>query len=353
MKLTMLALTAVPNALAGDGFSTSIRQNAQKTTLAGQVPVEFTVSVESDFHFEVAYTPLEGLFDDVLTVTDNASGRALPYEGKVAHRADFIDTSVFIRAGGSLTKIVDIADGYYLKPGANYTVEYDSIKATVQVSDSFEATCGDNLSFIDDNGYGCWAYVGYSCPREVRENCELSCGICEATEPPPMYYNCDANEVAFIEEAEDEAVLQVEGARSMLSGGYEATVALYNLWFGAYDRTRFENVVADYDLIGGAMRNSRYMCNDNCPGIYAYVYPSDVHQTVYLCGVFWQNCGPATIVHEVSHFNVLAGTSDYAYGESNVKRLARENPDRAVKNADTQSAYALCTQQLDSRLCTP
>ncbi len=46
-----------------------------------------------------------------------------------------------------------------------------------------------------------------------------------------------------------------------------------------------------------------------------------------------------TIVHETSHFTVVAGTNDYAYGQSACKTLAKSNPSRAIMNADNHEYF--------------
>jgi hypothetical protein len=40
-------------------------------------------------------------------------------------------------------------------------------------------------------------------------------------------------------------------------------------------------------------------------------------------------------VHESSHFTANGGTDDIAYGQARSKNLASNNPDYAVKNADS------------------
>ena len=61
-------------------------------------------------------------------------------------------------------------------------------------------------------------------------------------------------------------------------------------------------------------------CSCTESGTYAYVYPDSPYQ-VYLCGAFWSapNTGTdsraGTIIHELSHFTVVAGTNDWAYGK--------------------------------------
>jgi len=117
--------------------------------------------------------------------------------------------------------------------------------------------------------------------------------------------------------------------------------SLYTTWFGSHTSSRFNKVVSDFGAINGNIRRSRYACDRTCPGVYAYVYPSDSSQTIYLCDVFWSRPSERaeTIVHEVSHFNRVAGTDDWAYGENACRNLARSNPARAVDNADNMCYF--------------
>lgn len=95
--------------------------------------------------------------------------------------------------------------------------------------------------------------------------------------------------------------------------------------------------------MGSALTKSRYTCNGaSCSNnVYAYVFPSDSSQTIYLCNVFWQlpQERAETIVHELSHFTRLAGTNDYTYGRSSCQSLARSNPRNAIRNADNQCYF--------------
>jgi len=69
---------------------------------------------------------------------------------------------------------------------------------------------------------------------------------------------------------------------------------------------------------------------------------------IYLCGAFWNapmvgtDSKAGTLIHESSHWTVHGGTIDYAYGQSNCKALAFNNPDQATVNADSHE-YLLRT----------
>jgi peptidyl-Lys metalloendopeptidase len=47
-----------------------------------------------------------------------------------------------------------------------------------------------------------------------------------------------------------------------------------------------------------------------------------------------------TLIHEMSHFNVVAGTDDHVYGQSGAKSLAISDPAAAIDNADSHEYFA-------------
>ncbi len=84
---------------------------------------------------------------------------------------------------------------------------------------------------------------------------------------------------------------------------------------------------------------------------YAYVYPTQPYK-IYLCKVFWQapltgtDSQAGTLIHEMSHFNVVASTDDYVYGQAGAIQLASTNPDNAIMNADNHEYFAENTPSL-------
>ncbi len=47
-----------------------------------------------------------------------------------------------------------------------------------------------------------------------------------------------------------------------------------------------------------------------------------------------------TLIHEMSHFDVVAKTDDFVYGQAGAKNLAITEPDNAVMNADNHEYFA-------------
>ncbi len=120
--------------------------------------------------------------------------------------------------------------------------------------------------------------------------------------------------------------------------------------------------------------------------IFAYVYPSQTSSyRIYLCNAFW-NTGATgtdsrkvssqynrvhniyrvcksdrflkplsmfvkgTLVHEMSHFTNTAQTSDYAYGQSACRALAKSSPSKTINNADS---HEYISENTPSLTCNP
>jgi peptidyl-Lys metalloendopeptidase len=92
-------------------------------------------------------------------------------------------------------------------------------------------------------------------------------------------------------------------------------------------------------------------CTCKKKNVYAYVYPNQPYK-IFLCGVFWTapatgtDSKAGTLIHEMSHFNVVASTDDWAYGQTNAKNLALSDPVKAIDNADSHEYFAENTPSL-------
>ena len=124
--------------------------------------------------------------------------------------------------------------------------------------------------------------------------------------------------------------------------------ARYVQWFGAYDATRWERVqdnfeAADAVLDAGAIT---VVCHDAlcAPSVFAFVYPTQQY-IVYVCGAFWTapatgtDSKAGTLIHEFMHFTTIAGTDDWAYGQTLAAALAVSNPEQALDNSDNYEYF--------------
>jgi len=126
----------------------------------------------------------------------------------------------------------------------------------------------------------------------------------------------------------------------------------YRIWFGAADSARQSTVTTHFSNIYSALDTQNVAFDCTCTQSYfAYVYPSQPY-TIYLCNSFWTanvsgtDSQAGTLVHEMSHFTVVAGTDDHVYGQIGAKNLAISNPNNAVFNADSHEYFAENTPYL-------
>lgn len=129
--------------------------------------------------------------------------------------------------------------------------------------------------------------------------------------------------------------------------------ARYTKWFGANNATRVATVKAHFAAIKDAFANKPVTVDCGCnQNYYAYVYPTQPYK-IYVCKAFWAapmtgtDSKGGTLVHEMSHFNVVAGTDDHVYGQSGAASLAISNPAQAVDNADSHEYFAENTPALN------
>jgi len=120
----------------------------------------------------------------------------------------------------------------------------------------------------------------------------------------------------------------------------------YDTWFGLYDAGRWATVNSNFQAIDAALDHDiEYICVSCGRTTVAYVYPA-IPWEIYICPTFFDTrlideaYQAGVVLHEVSHWDIVANTNDYAYGESNCMALADSNPDSAIQNADSYHMFA-------------
>ena len=121
----------------------------------------------------------------------------------------------------------------------------------------------------------------------------------------------------------------------------------YVKWFGAYSSTGWNTAHTHYtnEVTAFTTKPLTLDCSCTDSGTYAYVYPGSPYK-IYVCGAFWSapmtgtDSKGGTLVHEMSHFYVVASTDDWAYGQTAAANLAKSNPTKALDNADSHEYFA-------------
>ena len=188
-------------------------------------------------------------------------------------------------------------------------------------------------------------------------------GVSNLRAPVPMpsgpsltTYVCSTNQRTAISTAIGNALNYAQNAKNYFStkGNYGAAGPRYVTWFGSTDPSRWAAVQSHYTNIFDAFNSQPVSVDCSCrkQDVYAYVYPDQPYR-IYVCKAFWSaadtgtDSKAGTMVHEMSHFTIVAGTNDYAYGQTPAKRLAIRNPARAIRNADSHEYFAENTPPLN------
>ena len=127
----------------------------------------------------------------------------------------------------------------------------------------------------------------------------------------------------------------------------------YTNWFGALDAAREASVSKNFTALKDAFETRPVKVDCGCDEDYfAYVYPAQPY-TIYVCNAFWTapvtgtDSKGGTMLHEMSHFDIVAGTDDHVYGQQGAAEMARTAPQRAVNNADSHEYFGENAPPLD------
>jgi len=179
--------------------------------------------------------------------------------------------------------------------------------------------------------------------------------------PAPLlaltFDRCDQAQMAF-------ATAAVHGARdiALASAAAVGDTPQFARWFGRYSPAAAETVRAGMKAVDRALRNDelQLVCpalgEDGCDeGTYANVL-SDQPYRVNVCAAFFtqptmgsvtpdsrafdSGTREGTLIHEISHFDVVAATDDNCYTRTVCSATAKTDPDLALRNADSFQYYA-------------
>lgn len=307
------------------------------------VRVRLSNASAQDLYLPHWQTAVRGVQGDIFDVRLN--GKPVPYVGRLYKWArPQAEDYVRVPAGGSVSAEVDLTAHYDMSATGEYTVRY---RTAVQDALSGVGTKigAAGLGEIESNELAFGVERGER-GRLLQTFRQVDFGPKALT---PGFVGCTSTRQSTLTTALGNAESISLKALNYLNGVPAAnrpTDTAYKTWFGAYLASRYSTVQSHYTAIHSAFATKTVEfycdCNDSA---YAYVYSNQPYK-IHLCNAFWNapNLGidskAGTLVHEMSHFNVVAGTSDYAYGTSACQRLASTNPKKAVNNADSHEYFA-------------
>lgn len=340
--VAVLATSMSTQAAGKDGVVVSVVP--EKATLGKSddvvVKVTFTNTSALPQYVLKSRTPFEEIEAPLFEITRD--GRPVRYLGAIAKR-------------GAPTA----ADYYLLKPGASYTarVELSALYDMATTGDyAIRYRTGEGKAGAELKSGAASVWIDGVRPRgsneETRTLAEMQAqaGMTTAAGGALSFTKCTASQQADITTAVSSALAMATDGDAYMAKGTMGT--RYTKWFGAVDSGRVATVKSHFAALKDAFATKPITVDCGCKKTYyAYVYPSQPY-TIHVCKAFWSapmtgtDSKGGTLVHEMSHFNVVAGTDDWVYGQSGAASLAISNPSQAIDNADSHEYFGENTPAL-------
>jgi len=330
--LIAAALVLAPAALAA-GLNVELAPTSNKAVLGPNdgVLLRFIVTNDTGETLAVLHgqMPFRGLEAELFNVELN--GHPVTYTGKmVARLAPGPDDWLQIGPGQSVSTVVNLSRVYDMSQPGTYTVQF-SYPLQVREAD------------------GSTRFVKVESDPLLVASAGVQQGQFEGQGGPPVSEGCTPEQFAIIAIAEATAGIWAGDSDSYMDGiplVDRPSNAHYDTWFGLYDAGRWATVNTNFEAIDDALdQNIEYICTSCGRTTVAYVYPA-IPWEIYICPTFFDtrlidaDYQAGVVLHEVSHWDIVANTNDYAYGETNCMALADSNPDSAVLNADSYHMFA-------------
>lgn len=291
-------------------------------------------------------TPLRGVKDDLFEVRGEQG--AVAYVGREYKRGlPTAEDYLTLKAGESMSVDVELSAYYAMDKAGTYAVQ-----AVGHFHDSFQVKPklrGEKVEVLGDQDIRSGVLAIYVDGAAIAQGEQYGVlGLAKAGSV--SYVGCSSGRITEIDKGVAAAKTMSSSANAYLAAGSRGP--RYTTWFGTYTSANYNTVKSNYVKIGDALNNKPLTFNCNCTdSAYAYVYPTRPYE-IFLCNAYWNapvsgtDSKGGTTIHEVSHFDVVAGTDDLAYGQTACKRLA-SNAKKAIKNADSHEYFGENTPTLN------
>lgn len=323
-----------PGAAPSRGPTATVSMSQSDFSSAQDVLVTVTLSNPTSHTVRILkwYTPVYGVEEPLFSVTRD--GQPVLYTGAIYKRPDATGQDyISLRAGQSVASVVSLGDYYDLSQTGEYAASYDVAAYNLfsPRRDTFRRP--DKLA---------------SAPVDFKADGRATKRPTPPPPPPPggnAFNACSAGQQTDLVAARTQATNYSTESKGYLQN-HNSSTARYVDWFGVFTMTRYSTVTTHFVRIADAFQNAgiNFDCKCKQP-YYAYVY-ADQPYFIHLCKYFWlaplagTDSRGGTLIHEMSHFNVVASTEDFVYGQDGARDLASSNPDDAIMNADNHEYFA-------------
>lgn len=346
--------------------STLVRAVAGTTILAGAIaaataaapitrtnPLRVSMFATADGNVEVILTntsnktarvpkyelPLGELQAKLFSVSRD--GQPVAYEGPMIKRGlPLASDFAILRPGQSVRSVVALADAYDMRKGGTYTISLASPLQHASLSNGSMLKTPRGLPLTLGSA-PLRMYTAGKLPALKRPG-----GGGTTVVNGVSYVGCDSTQIPKIGQAVIDARAYTENAKGYLAGNNQGP--RYTTWFGTYTSQRYSTMNQHFVAIDSAMDQNAGQIKVNCgcnTTSYAYVYPNRPYE-IFVCRAFWSagatgtDSKAGTLIHEMSHFDAVAGTDDHVYTQAGAKNLAISDPNAAINNADSHEYFA-------------
>ena len=285
--------------------------------------------------------PFEGIEANLFEVVRN--GEPVTYLGRVYKRGLPQDSDfMLLKPGQSLSAEVELSAFYNMRYTGEYTIRFRG-ESLEHAGHGLEKA---RLHGLTSNEVVLW--MDGDEPPVFRASAldKAFTEVPAKAKPGSGTGTCSNTQLNKLDSALSAAQGIAADAYAYLSGPQNASSLRYTEWFGEFSSSRWNTVESNFQAISSALDNAPVefdcSCNQN---YFAYVYPSQPYK-IYLCRAFWRaatngtDSKAGTLVHEMSHFNAVAGTDDVTYGQNSCRALADSSPNSAIRNADSHEYFA-------------
>ncbi|XP_011410402.2 PREDICTED: uncharacterized protein LOC105316861 [Amphimedon queenslandica] len=345
----IVSLLSCVLAMPPTGWPISVDMGCSKYISAVACSFEFTNIANEALYLLKRGTPLEGLFSQFLTVS--VAGSPVEYDGPFVFYTPLTkDEFVLLKAGERISASVQITDAFSIDTDGLYTVQYSKPLLYLSVNEMSELSNGQLRESTVQESIHIYLEDTHALlkPRRPKETDKIDYTVNIESCSTASFTGSKNNSGTL--DAHKRLCAGIDKVKGKLKNN-----KLYRTWFGAYDASRFTTVsnVYNYMRNGLASKSVRYYNNGpSCKSNWvAYTYRSYSGTTVYLCNSFYKYptacrgtkyTKERVLLHEWAH--ALGGRSDEAYYADNCKKLAKNEPARAIKNADSFS-FHYCKSQ--------
>jgi peptidyl-Lys metalloendopeptidase len=343
--LALVLLLACGCAQAAPGLVASVSPERQSLGKDDEVTVQVTVTNTSASPVRVlAWTlPLAEIEAPLFDVTRD--GQKVRYLGiRVKRGAPGPDDYIELAPGASTSTAVELSALYEMNITGAYTIRYRSGALDMYGAPGARAGAGE----LQSEPVSIW--IDGRLPRGTVTPEPLPLRAMQAAAAGLAYSKCSNAQQGQVSSAATAALAMATDGEAYMQKN--ALAARYGEWFGAVDQDRAQLVKSHFGAIREAFASKPVTVDCGCNKSYfAYVYPSQPYK-IYVCKAFWNapmtgtDSKGGTLVHEMSHFTVVAGTDDWVYGQMGAASLARTDPAKAVENADSHEYFGENTPEL-------